>query len=478
MFDFISSEHYAKSIYSILNDFCVLCEERESWPLFTAVVSDFSFANLHAIVKALNRITLEEYLQVCYDLVTGKTSSSKNFISVHLCYAHFIKMVHKDVDAACTNLKQRDLLKRLIAKCISMNDMNDISSWFYNIAVLLASPYHDEEVKIAYDNLINLDKEDIKVENDFEYIAYTLDFEKNNIIYKNTSFYKHFSSIIIAKSEFSPNNQTNPFFNKKLFDIILCKYMPYCPLWSCLILKITCNMESVSNAPVDNYFGHLKNNILNKERNLKCSRFVRKLREHVISMYKENQLDIEKTRLCGKKRKHIDASSEHLSQKQWKRKEKKICNSFSSRFIKSLSSNLDFTKVDSIEDFLKCIYCGKGRLSQGTDWVQCDVCKEWVHQKCESSQNNSYSGDFQCKMCASTVSESNITKSIPSVTSNLKQKCLKFLKTIDINKEEAKFIEHNTKDQRNSDLWRTERQKRITASFLVGFLKPVRCIPK
>lgn len=56
----------------------------------------------------------------------------------------------------------------LIPECVTMNDMNIISSWAYNIAVLLTSPY--PKAKIAYDNLINLGKEDIKVRNNFGYI--------------------------------------------------------------------------------------------------------------------------------------------------------------------------------------------------------------------------------------------------------------------------------------------------------------------
>lgn len=379
VFDMISSEHHAKAIFSILNDFRTMCEEKDKWPMFSAVVTDFSFANLHALSKAFNRKTLQEYLDVCYNIVTEKSSIPQNFISIHLCCAHYMKMVSKDVDSAFSDIKQRIFLKELVAKCIIMSDIVDINAWFYNLSTLLSSPYENDTVRQSYNNLINIGKsteDNDDIQETFKFIFSKPDSDKANTLYRNSPFYKHFFNLPVPEIT-SVGEDVNIYYNVKFLDTILNKYLPYCPLWSALLLKRTCNKQRVSNSPVENYFGHMKNNVLNNKRNLKCSRFVRKLREHVLSVYKELQLGIQKSGLC-KKQKRIssyiqNAESEYTSQEQWQKRARSSQTHFMGRFMKQLkSSQVNLVKDDSIEDFLKCIYCGKGRLSQEVAWIQCD----------------------------------------------------------------------------------------------------------
>lgn len=62
---------------------------------------------------------------------------------------------------------------------------------------------------------------------------------------------------------------------------------------------------------------------------------------------------------------------------------------------------------------MKCIYCGHGLLDETADWVQCDVCDGYVHQKCESPTEKSYSGQFVCKRCTVIVIDVDDNKDIP-----------------------------------------------------------------
>lgn len=77
----ISEVHNLNAIFKLFSDFRYFCEENNCWPIFSGIVTDFSFAHIHAAYKAFNRCTLKEYLIKCYELVTSgleKTTTAKN----------------------------------------------------------------------------------------------------------------------------------------------------------------------------------------------------------------------------------------------------------------------------------------------------------------------------------------------------------------------------------------------------------------
>lgn len=45
------------------------------------------------------------------------------------------------------------------------------------------------------------------------------------------------------------------------------------------------------------------------------------------------------------------------------------------------------------DEVMVCKYCGDGPLELTSDWVMLS----WIHQKCDSENNISYSGTFYCK---------------------------------------------------------------------------------
>ncbi|CAG9818148.1 unnamed protein product [Phaedon cochleariae] len=47
------------------------------WPVFGSIVTDFSYANLHAISKACNRQTLSEYIELTFRISSGTESAPK-----------------------------------------------------------------------------------------------------------------------------------------------------------------------------------------------------------------------------------------------------------------------------------------------------------------------------------------------------------------------------------------------------------------
>lgn len=273
----------------------------------------------------------------------------------------------------------------------------------------------------------------------------------------------------------SDQGSENNFYNAELFQIILNKYLPYYCLWGGTMLRLKgYPFNRISNAPVENYFGTIKINVLNRENNVRVSRLVRSIREHVLAISKEVNLDIRKTRLTSRKPKRSkidsqDTSSETCSQEQWNKKQKPTNCYFVGDHLKTqYLNNAEANKEKSIDyKFTKCIYCKNSTNADEnpTKWVMCDICDGWVHQKCVSNIEHSYSGDFVCKYCSTELNELEAVASEQTKHERFQNECKAFMHKLEINLEERRQLQENTTAQSESKLWEHERSQRLTSSL-------------
>jgi len=305
----ISAEHYSKTIFQLFFEFKTYCEERNKWPVFLGVVSDFSLANLHAIIKSCNGITLLEYIEKTYFLVIDQnfTNVPEGFITVYLCYAHFIKMASKMINDHFNDPFARSFFKKAFAQAVVLEGIKEIEIWFTNLSFLLTEPFENNHTINAtkyFDNGDNLiHRPDFILIYDFDKIISTDKNKllKDNKLLKNNSFYKHFK-LLLPNLTCDPvdlkvlNVNVNKFQNKPVLDVILNKYIPFLSLWTNILKRAEKN-KPFTNTYAENYFGNLKKNILEGERNLKASRFVRKSRENILAIHKEISLNIPKNKL-------------------------------------------------------------------------------------------------------------------------------------------------------------------------------------
>lgn len=127
------------------------------------------------------------------------------------------------------------------------------------------------------------------------------------------------------------------------------------------MIKKCRNVNHFSNSYVENYFGNLKLNVLEGERNLKCSRFLRKTRETVLTISKEVELDLPKSSQTRQ-----FSNTERGSQEEWKKKSRKIKTHFTGSFMKQV--NNEKVTTQNVEESVcnaseRCVYCGVGDLS-------------------------------------------------------------------------------------------------------------------
>lgn len=471
VFDMISADHHAKTIFKIFNDFRTFCEEENTWPSFGGIVTDFSFATLHAASKAFNRKTLLEYLEFSYECTKNDSNLPFDFVTIHLCCSHFIKMVAKDAEKFSKEFKS--FFVEVIAAAVLFTNLKDIDLWVENISILMKSKNHGVHVEEALrilrglcrgEDHLEIKKETCTATSEATDLSDDINSEKQHAMFRSSPFYKHFyiiSSSIITDKDGTPNK----FYNPEFLEIILSKYLPYYCLWGGIMLyKKGYNLSRISNAPIENYFGYIKHNLLKDQKNLKPSRLIRSLRANVLALYKEANIDIKKSKLTSRKTKtgpvfDKEHDSERCSQEEWNKKRSSPFGYFSGKYFKQDSIHLKKSSNLLDYNFTKCIYCREGTFqdSEPTDWVLCDVCEGWVHQKC-LPLDLSFSGNFLCNYCDSRLNDLQYSLEDTSFS----EKCENYLNALgyDIAK-----IADDTVDQNQSSLWHDERRKRITSSL-------------
>lgn len=158
----VSSSHFSKTIFKILNNFKIFCEENNKWPLFSGIVTDFSFANIHAITKVCNGLDLTEYLTVCFQKLTSgihqqqDSLNLKLLVKIFLCNAHLMKMLSNDLKVLFKNVHLEMILKDIFANGMVINDFEHFVIWFRHISVILTSETENDKCVESFNYLTAL----------------------------------------------------------------------------------------------------------------------------------------------------------------------------------------------------------------------------------------------------------------------------------------------------------------------------------
>lgn len=445
--ELISSNHDAGTIGMWLTKFRLYATTVLSrWPLFFAVVVDFSFALLNAVSIFWNNVTLLDYLNIVYhNLVNNKQPLPGNLIRISICCCHFFKMVCNDINACFREITLRENFKYKFAVLFDMKNIKDIFEWLKNIYILLGNEWVTPLVlkaKLFLDNSLLPVKADTL--SSLNESPKPLTKDKAYAIYKKSMFFQKFCEIVssVVTEDTTIEKIHNECYSPKFREIVLKKYIPFIPLWTGVLLN-----GRESNAPVERYFGIIKNIVLDRGKNQKCSRVVRKIREYTLGVCKENVFDIQSKR-CTRNKK-IEAVVLKQCEK-WKKAEN-IPKYFGNNSISKYSENMDVTSE-------KCLYCNEGLLDTTAKWIQCDECDGWVHFQCGNIDLADCDGSFYCKKCE-TEKKPHDT---PQKITELRKHCENFLKTLTA--VDPQKLEKETRMQRNSKVWHEERKKRITAS--------------
>lgn len=241
-------------------------------------------------------LTLIEYLKQCFDISLNEKDIPDNLITIHLCCAHFLKMFSNDVKKYFYDMDILIFFKYRIAQILQMDNLQMIDEWYLHISIILSSPYLTDRVTSSISQFNfpftrNIDEEPRltdtpKSDEQFD--------NQNQSLYQLSPFYTHFKNIsdLLEVSFSDRGDAINTYYEPKFLDLLQKKYMPYCALWTSLMIRKSFRTCRFSNAIAENYFGYVKGNILEGNQNLKSSRFIRKSRANVLAVHKEAALNI------------------------------------------------------------------------------------------------------------------------------------------------------------------------------------------
>lgn len=265
--EMLTERHDIESIKSWLDSTLLFFRNKLNieLPIFKRIITDKSFANLNAICESFNNCRFSQYLQDTYNFVT-KSLNIERYTIIHLCCAHLMKNLSDDIKANYSSDNTSKIIIEIIASVFNIDCYETIQDIWKNVSILLKNEYNTSDVENSLKSILNLtvlfipieEKEkqpdDVKLLDERELAE-----ERKNrkVLYRNSPWFKDMNTITkdIKVESNSQNDEKNTFFNLKLLDLLLKKYLAFLPLWSGLL-----NEKGVrySNSYIENYFGKVK----------------------------------------------------------------------------------------------------------------------------------------------------------------------------------------------------------------------------
>ena len=106
------------------------------WPPFQRISSDFSFASLHALSNAFNRLKLIDYVNQCY---VGNLDSG--IIRISLCSSHFIKMILRKLSTTHKTMGAKHFIAACLGCLITESNFEIFTKIVKSLFAILNSMY-------------------------------------------------------------------------------------------------------------------------------------------------------------------------------------------------------------------------------------------------------------------------------------------------------------------------------------------------
>lgn len=308
VFEMISSSHDSFTIATWIGLFISTFYKKYScYPVFHDFVTDFSFAILNAASKAFNGRDLVETINSIYnDIHNPEFNRILLNTLIHICCNHFSKTMAKDINEyfpiAQSSSVVRVFLKETLAMMFNLSTITSLMEAYRLLSTILNSKYVTEEVTLAINSLILMahdadddghrknvdgsDEEDLDLQVEEEIL--TFDEPEAESMYKKSLFYQKFSSI--THSGFFDDTKSNKlknFYCTEYCQLLLKKYIPILPLWTCIYSD-----RRFSNSNSENIFRTTKESLRESAAEigripLRASRFVRFTRKYVCDTISE-----------------------------------------------------------------------------------------------------------------------------------------------------------------------------------------------
>jgi len=227
------------------------------WPQMTAVVVDFSYAMIQAVLQAFNHFDLKEYLQVTYEIILHTVDfKTSGIVVIKMCVSHLIKgwkvyifKLRFENTTDLTKAEKKDIKRtsvKMLCNLILQETLEEFIACLEQICIVFLNKYLTLEVENALELLTLGDK-------DFEFpksqnvgsvsdntLRYSTTLRESSPFYQST---KHVWTKVqddtdaLNKAQ-NLNPKINLYYCPDIITYITTYYVHIAPLWSAILHSV------------------------------------------------------------------------------------------------------------------------------------------------------------------------------------------------------------------------------------------------
>lgn len=120
--------------------------------LFHEIVLDWSWAEMNAVVNAFNNMTVKEYLQLTFDIMTtGDVSKLDGLLVMKECSSHLTKTMKEDIKKHFADFNSQAKICNLLGNIFDSRSMEEATVRIKSLIIVLSSPCQSNDVTAALD---------------------------------------------------------------------------------------------------------------------------------------------------------------------------------------------------------------------------------------------------------------------------------------------------------------------------------------
>lgn len=238
--------------------------------LFHEIVLDGSWAEINAVIKAFNNISVKAYLQLTFDIITsGDESKLSSLVVLQECSSHLTKTMKDDIKKHYDNREACNIISSMLGNIFNTRSWDEANTRVSSLIIVLKSPKQNDAVI----NALQASQEEVFLSQDSQNETQHIDKREYKQIYKDSAFYQHFASVA---ETFEPEltGDQNMLYSPEFLQQALKKYIAFLPFWTKILTAMRFpNMvyPRSNNGMVESYIGELKGDI--KENSLKLGKY-------------------------------------------------------------------------------------------------------------------------------------------------------------------------------------------------------------
>ena len=279
------------------------------------IVSDFSWAVIHAASEGILKCDLLTYLDRCWRHQRGDCQAPETVLS--LCCAHVSQQLSRELKKKSLSTDARHAYMWLFAKAQQATSLEELSRLFCTICKLALSPKEVTSLDLSFPVPKRHAEEDDNAE---------LQPVKEKFTYRtNTKFGRHFDALRakvqkeIDEQKAHGSAAKNIFYCPDIIKYVLSTLMPLAPLWTQMQAK-----NVTSNACVESFMRIVKKETLRGRRRLNPGDFVRVMLADMARRIKHDCVPPKKIRKAPKRKRTHTPSDDDLEEEAWNKRGKSI----------------------------------------------------------------------------------------------------------------------------------------------------------